>query len=112
MLRSVAPTKLVDGSWLYGLLPHWQSPRLADLVRTYVEELGEGAVDKNHVVLYRNLLASHALDPLDDLPDALYEQALRVGATSLSIPSGQGKGRVASVKDPWGNQWFIASGRE
>jgi hypothetical protein len=76
VLRSVAPTKLVDGAWLYGLLPHWQSPRLADLVRTYVEELGEGAVDKNHVVLYRNLLARYALDPLDDLPDALYEQGL------------------------------------
>ena len=76
VLRSVAPTKLVDGAWLYGLLAHWQSPRLADLVRTYVEELGEGAVDKNHVVLYRNLLARHALDPLDDLPDALYEQGL------------------------------------
>ncbi|MBK6004888.1 iron-containing redox enzyme family protein [Ramlibacter ginsenosidimutans] len=76
VLRGVAPTKLVDGAWLYGLLPHWRNPRLADLVRTYVEELGEGAVDKNHVVLYRKLLASHALDPLDDLDDALYEQGL------------------------------------
>lgn len=76
VLRGVAPTKLVDGAWLYGLLPHWRSPRLGDLVRTYVEELGEGAVDKNHVVLYRKLLARHALDPLDDLPDALYEQGL------------------------------------
>lgn len=75
-LRSVAPTKLVDGAWLYGLLPHWGSARLGDLVRTYVEELGEGAPDKNHVVLYRNLLARHALDPLDDLPDALYEQGV------------------------------------
>ncbi len=76
VLRGVAPTKLVDGAWLYGLLPHWRNPRLADLVRTYVEELGEGAVDKNHVVLYRSLLARHALDPLDDLPDALYEQGV------------------------------------
>lgn len=75
-LRCVAPTKLVDGAWLYGLLPHWSSPRMADLVRTYVEELGEGAADKNHVVLYRSLLARYALDPLDDLPDALYEQGL------------------------------------
>lgn len=80
-LRSVAPTKLVDGAWLYGLLPHWRNPRLADLVRTYVEELGEGAIDKNHVVLYRSLLARHALDPLDDLPDALYEQ----GAIQLAL---------------------------
>lgn len=76
VLRSVAPTKLVDGAWLYGLMPHWSNPRLGDLVRTYVEELGEGAADKNHVVLYRGLLARYALDPLDDLPDTLYEQGL------------------------------------
>lgn len=76
VLRCLAPTKLVDGAWLYGLLPHWRSPRMSDLVRTYVEELGEGADDKNHVVLYRKLLSSHSLDPLDDLPDALYEQGL------------------------------------
>jgi hypothetical protein len=75
-LRCVAPTKLVDGAWLYGLLPHWSNPRLTDLVRTYVEELGEGAADKNHVVLYRSLLARYALDPLDDLADPLYEQGL------------------------------------
>jgi hypothetical protein len=76
VLRSIAPTKLVDGSWLQGLLPHWRNPRLAPLVRTYVEELGEGAVDKNHVVLYRGLLARYALDPLDDLDDALYRQGV------------------------------------
>lgn len=76
VLRCVAPTKLVDGSWLYGLMPHWRNPRLSDLVRTYVEELGEGAPDKNHVVLYRRLLAAHALDPLDGLDDALYRQGL------------------------------------
>lgn len=75
-LRCVAPTKLVDGAWLYGLVRHWRNPRLSDLVRTYVEELGEGAVDKNHVVLYRRLLARHALDPLDGLDDALYRQGL------------------------------------
>lgn len=75
-LRSVAPTKLVDGAWLYGLLRHADHPRLADLVRTYVEELGEGMADKNHVVLYRQLLAAHALDPLDGLDDALYEQGV------------------------------------
>lgn len=76
VLRAIAPTKLVDGAWLYGLLPHWRNPRLSDLVRTYVEELGEGALDKNHVALYRGLLARHALDPLDHLPDALYRQGL------------------------------------
>ncbi|HZY17872.1 MAG TPA: iron-containing redox enzyme family protein [Ramlibacter sp.] len=76
VLRSIAPTKLVDGAWLYGLMAHWRNPRLSDLVRTYVEELGEGAIDKNHVVLYRSLLARYALDPLDGLDDALYRQGL------------------------------------
>lgn len=76
VLRSIAPTKLVDGSWLYGLVAHWRNPRLSDLVRTYVEELGEGAIDKNHVVLYRSLLTRYALDPLDDLDDALYRQGV------------------------------------
>ena len=75
-LRSVAPTKLVDGAWLHGLLPHWRNGRFADLVRTYVEELGEGAADKNHVVLYRKLLARYGLDPLDDLPEEMHVQAL------------------------------------
>ena len=41
-LRAVAPTKLVDGAWLYGLLPRRRQPALAPLIRTYVEELGEG----------------------------------------------------------------------
>ncbi len=75
-LRSVAPTKLVDGAWLYGLLPHWRNVRFTDLIRTYVEELGEGGADKNHVVLYRKLLARYGLDPLDDLRDELHVQGL------------------------------------
>lgn len=75
-LRAAAPTKLVDGSWLYGVLWHAHHPLLQPLVRTYLEELGDGEPDKNHVLLYRNLLASHGL--AQDLPreDALYEQGL------------------------------------
>jgi hypothetical protein len=64
-----------------GLLRALAQPAPGDLVRTYVEELGEGAVDKNHVVLYRSLLARYALDPLDDLDDALYRQ----GALQLAL---------------------------
>ncbi len=75
-LRNVAPTKLVDGSWLYGLCAHADNSRLSDLVTTYVEELGDGLADKNHVKLYRALLAQYGLDPVDDLPDALYQQGL------------------------------------
>jgi Iron-containing redox enzyme len=75
-LRAVAPTKLVDGAWLYGLIAHWENPRFANLIRTYVEELGEGAADKNHVVLYRRLMACHGLDTADDLDDSFYTQGL------------------------------------
>ncbi|MFY3382538.1 iron-containing redox enzyme family protein [Paracidovorax sp. MALMAid1276] len=75
-LRGVAPTKLVDGSWLYGLCAHAANARLSDLVTTYVEELGDGQPDKNHVKLYRDLMARHGLDPVDDLEDSLYRQGL------------------------------------
>ena len=75
-LRAVAPTKLVDGAWLYGLLAHAQNPRFTDLIATYVEELGEGRADKNHVLLYRKLLECHGLNPLHGLPDAFYTQGV------------------------------------
>ena len=81
-LRGVAPTKLVDGSWLHGVLRHWSNPRYADLVRTYVEELGDGRADRNHVLLYRQLLASHGIDSApSDLPDDRYTQ----GAIQLAL---------------------------
>ncbi|NOS66708.1 iron-containing redox enzyme family protein, partial [Acinetobacter baumannii] len=40
-IRSVAPTKLVDGAWLYGLLPHHGEERLRPLLETFLEELGD-----------------------------------------------------------------------
>lgn len=75
-LRNIAPTKLVDGAWLYGLCAHAGNSRLSDLVTTYVEELGDGQDDKNHVKLYRALLETYGLDPVGELPDALYQQGL------------------------------------
>lgn len=70
-LRGVAPTKLVDGAWLHGLLPHWHEQRFQGLVRTYLEELGEGVPAQNHVLIYQRLLARHGCDDLDGLMDAL-----------------------------------------
>lgn len=75
-LRNVAPTKLVDGAWLYGLAAHAGNPRTAGLVRTYLEELGNGDADKNHVVLYRRLLQQYGIDPVEGLDDSLYRQGL------------------------------------
>ncbi len=45
-----------------------------------------------------------------DDPDAIYERALRAGATSLYAPADQPYGeRSGGVTDPFGNQWFIAA---
>jgi len=42
--------------------------------------------------------------------DALYAQALRAGAKSLSEPKDQSYGdRSAGVQDEWGNAWYIAT---
>ena len=75
-LRTVAPTKLVDGAWLYGLMPRWSNTRFTHLIQTYVEELGEGLPDKNHVLIYRQLLLRYGLDPIEDLDDAFFTQGL------------------------------------
>ncbi|MGJ7489642.1 iron-containing redox enzyme family protein [Variovorax sp. ZT4R33] len=79
-LQAVAPTKLVDGSWLYGTLRHAADPRMAGLAQTYLEELGNGDLTKNHVLLYRQLLQSHGLGDGAHLPDTSFEQgAIQLG---------------------------------
>ncbi|WP_442965293.1 iron-containing redox enzyme family protein [Pseudomonas sp. FIP_A4] len=80
-LRGVAPTKLVDGAWLYGLLQRWDDSRFTALIQTYLEELGEGLPEKNHVVLYRKLLASQGCDDWQQLDDEHFVQ----GAIQLAL---------------------------
>jgi len=80
-LRGVAPTKLVDGAWLYGLLQRWDDARFTSLIQTYLEELGEGQPEKNHVVLYRKLLASQGCDDWQNLDDDNFVQ----GAIQLAL---------------------------
>lgn len=80
-IRGAAPTKLVDGSWLYGTLEHWGDGAYHGLVRTYLEELGDGIDDKNHVLLYQNLLARHGCDQWHDLPEENFVQ----GAIQLAL---------------------------
>jgi PhnB protein len=49
---------------------------------------------------------------VDDV-DAVYAKALRAGGTSLREPTDQFYGdRESGVKDPFGNQWFIATRKE
>ncbi len=80
-LRAVAPTKMVDGAWLYGLLPHWQDPRLASLIRIYLEELGDGVESMNHVVLYRKLLRANGCEDWKNLDDRFFTH----GAVQLAL---------------------------
>lgn len=80
-LKHVAPSKLVDGAWLYGTLKHAGDWRYQGLIRTYLEELGDGDPALNHVVLYRNLLAEHDCAPTEPLADELYLQ----GAIQLAL---------------------------
>lgn len=75
-LRNIAPTKMVDGAWLYGLCAHSENLRLSGLITTYLEELGCGEPDQNHVLLYRNLMTRYGLELSDRLPDRFYHQGL------------------------------------
>ncbi|MBC2659173.1 iron-containing redox enzyme family protein [Pseudomonas sp. MSSRFD41] len=80
-LQGVAPTKLVDGAWLHGVLAHWRDYRYDGLVSTYLEELGEGEAAQNHVALYRRLLAEQGCDSDPGLSDEHYRQ----GAIQLAL---------------------------
>ena len=75
-LKAVAPTKLVDGAWLYGLVPHWNDARFTALIRIYLEELGDGVPDKNHVLLFRRLLAAHGCERWEHLSEDHYVQGV------------------------------------
>lgn len=80
-LQGVAPTKLVDGAWLYGLLANAGDLRFYSLIRTYLEELGDGDPAQNHVVLYQRLLVEQGCEQLPELSDAHYLQ----GAIQLAL---------------------------
>ncbi|MFJ4156153.1 iron-containing redox enzyme family protein [Pseudomonas sp. NPDC089752] len=75
-IQQVAPTKAVDGAWLFGTLRHWQDPRFHGLIRTYLEELGEGDPRCNHVLIYQRLLSRlGCLEPFE-LDDDRYLQGV------------------------------------
>ncbi|MFO3724874.1 iron-containing redox enzyme family protein [Pseudomonas sp. HLMP] len=80
-LQQVAPTKAVDGAWLHGTLRHWRDPRYHGLIRTFLEELGDGDPRCNHVLIYQRLLSRlGCLEPLP-LDDGRYLQ----GALQLAL---------------------------
>lgn len=83
-LQRIAPTKLVDGAWLYGTLRHWEDPRFRPLIRTYLEELGDGDPTQNHVLLYRQILDRFGEDEVGGLDPMFYVQ----GAIQLAFGYG------------------------
>jgi hypothetical protein len=83
-LRCVAPTKLVDGAWLFGTLQRWHENEFRPLIKTYIEELGDGLPAKNHVVLYQRLLDNHACNDWRDLDEEHFTQ----GAIQLALAHG------------------------
>lgn len=80
-LRRVAPTKMVDGAWLYSAVKRWRDPLYRPLILTYLEELGDGDAAMNHVTLYRSLLAAHGCEYGPALSDEHYVQ----GAIQLAL---------------------------
>lgn len=83
-IKAAAPTKLVDGAWLYALLGQSHDPRYHGLIRTYLEELGDGDPSKNHVVIYQKLLANQSCDDWESLDDHHFIQ----GAIQLCLAHG------------------------
>ncbi|MDB5909515.1 MAG: iron-containing redox enzyme family protein [Massilia sp.] len=75
-LKGVAPTKLVDGAWLYGLLRHWEQGAMRPLITTYLEELGNGVPEKNHVVIFQQLIDAHGCNQWQGLPEDHFVQGL------------------------------------
>ncbi|MHA6194097.1 iron-containing redox enzyme family protein [Pseudomonas wadenswilerensis] len=80
-LQQVTPTKCVDGSWLHGVLAHWDDPRYHGLIRIYLEELGDGDPACNHVVIFRRLLTGLGCHESLPLADERYLQ----GALQLAL---------------------------
>lgn len=75
-LYKVAPVKLVDGSWLYSALQRFQEPEAKDLIYIYLEELGLGDRQANHVNMYQDLLDHYELSPyINQLDNSYFEQA-------------------------------------
>jgi hypothetical protein len=80
-LQQVVPTKAVDGAWLHATLRHWHDPRYHGLIRTYLEELGEGDPRCNHVLIYQRLLSRLGCLEASALDDQRYLQ----GAVQLAL---------------------------
>lgn len=73
-LQHVEPTKRVDGAWLHGTLHSWHDAGCEQLIRTYLDELGNGLSTQNHVLLYQQLMSKLGIPVSSNLPDNYYQQ--------------------------------------
>ena len=80
-IKCVAPTKLVDGAWLYGFTQYWEDERFAPYLQLYLEGLGDGYSERNHVVIFRELLKTLGLEEWTNLDDRYFQQ----GAIQLAL---------------------------
>lgn len=80
-LCAIGPTRLTDGAWLYGALARWHEPALRPLIATYLEELGNGVPDKNHVVIFQQLIDAHGCAAWQQLDEHHFE----AGLTQLAL---------------------------
>ncbi|MCB5191494.1 iron-containing redox enzyme family protein [Methylobacillus arboreus] len=80
-LQSIAPSRMVEGAWLYGFLRHWREARFAPLCRIYLKNLGDGDECFNQVRLYQKLLDHNGCADWRNLDDKYYIQ----GAIRLAL---------------------------
>jgi hypothetical protein len=80
-LTAMAPARLTDGAWLFGILARWDEPTLQPLIVTYLEELGNGVPDKNHVVIFQQLIDAHGCAKWRQLGEAHFH----AGLTQLAL---------------------------
>ncbi|MGH9740445.1 MAG: VOC family protein [Candidatus Acidiferrales bacterium] len=92
--KEVYRAQLPDGS-----IPHAQV-RIGDSVVAMAGSLGHGSYPAKPSTIHLYVPDT----------DATYEQAMRAGAASIQPPTDQPYGdRSCGVRDPFGNQWFIAT---
>ena len=111
--------------------PHLYAQRPVDLIEfltqafggkeVYRAEMPDGSIPHAQVRIGDSIVAlAGGHGPYTPMPctlhlyvpdtDALYDRALRAGATSIQPPADQPYGdRSAGVTDPFGNRWFIAT---
>jgi PhnB protein len=110
-LRTVTPVLHLEGAAEYiefmkralGAVEEMRAPEASGAVRYARVRVGDAAIELGEGGPMPGSFMLYVADP-----DALYQQALTAGATSLMPPSDQPYGRSAGVEDASGNQWFFS----